>query len=403
MNKLNAIYDKEARKYILSLINFFGSFEIEKRLNKYKKSLNYAGPIYKRYYLKHRHPWWNSLISFYELESKGKSIKKNLDLGLKVLAADGKKISILQKMMPDSVRNKFKKDLLDDNRASDFLFELDMAWHYLLNGHGIDWYEDNNCPDFIVNTQDFDFNVECKRITVDGSRKVWRKDFYRLIEKLIPEIEKLKYMGKIDIELNDRLHSSDHHLESLSRQIIELIYANQINGAFEFKLGYATLNLKESDDKGVNIKELCRELFERKPHEAHGAFYAGEKNGMPINPIEITLKSKKSDKVLLGIKDKVKDAAIKQLPPDKPGLISCFLEDIDDLTNLASDSGLQIMSNYLLDKNDLSHIAGISFSSEERVKRYPGSENFSSQGLLFRNENCIFKIAHDFKFLSKEK
>jgi hypothetical protein len=72
----------------------------------------------------HRHPWWEALIHFYDLESKGKSVNKNLDLRLKLLAGDGKKISVLQKMMPDSVRDKFRKDLLDEKRAFDFLFEF---------------------------------------------------------------------------------------------------------------------------------------------------------------------------------------------------------------------------------------------------------------------------------------
>lgn len=402
MNELNDIYKNEARKYILKLINFFGSIKIEKCLEKYKKSLVYSGPIFGRYHLKYRHPWWHSLLYFYELESKGKSINKNLDIRLKLLAMDGKKLSTLQKMMPESIKYKFRKDLLDDERASDFLFELDLAWHYLAMGYELSWYEESNCPDFLVKTKDFDFNVECKRVTVDGSRKIRRRDFYRLVEMVLPRVEELNYIGKIDVELNDRLHSSNQHLESLSNQIIKAIQNFGIKGSFKFPLGNVAFSLKKSDGKIVNFKELHQEMLNRKPHEAQGVLFASARNHMPINPIEFTLKSKKSDKVLLGIKEKIKNAAIKQLPADKPGVVSCFLEDIFDLTSLASNSGLQLMSSYLLDKIELSHIAAISFSSEGRVQRHPEFENYNSQGLLFRNENCIYKEVREFQFLSKE-
>lgn len=97
MNKLSDIYECEVRKFIIRLIDFFGSIQIEKCIKKYKESLACAGPVYKTYYLKRRHPWWEALIYFYELESKGQSVNKHLDLKLKLLASDGRKISILQK------------------------------------------------------------------------------------------------------------------------------------------------------------------------------------------------------------------------------------------------------------------------------------------------------------------
>jgi len=402
MNKLSDIYENEARKYIIKLIDFFGCIQIEKCLKKYKESLVCAGPIYKRYHLMRRHPWWEALIYFYELESKGKSVNKNLDLQLKILAGDGKKISVLQKMMPDSVRSKFKKDLLDPKRAFDFLFELKIAWHYLINGHSLNWYEDDNRPDFLVKTPEFDFNVECKRVTVDASRKVWRNDFYRLVERLLPKVQKLNYKGTIDVELDGRLHSNDQHLEKLSTDILAAIQNSGPSGTFDISLGKVIFDLKESNGEVVNFRERYQDLWGRKAHEAHGVIFACEGNGNPVDAVELTLKSRKSDKVLEGIKDKIKYAATKQLPNDKPGLISCFLEDIADLTGLASESGLQIMSHYLLDKKEFSHVAAISFSAENRVQKEPGAENFNSQGLLFRNPHCIYENVQGFPFLSKE-
>lgn len=94
------IYDYEVRKLILRLIDFFGTPTIEKCIENYNKSLSSAGPVYKEYYLKSRHPWWEPLKYFFELEYSGKSTRKNLNTGIKRLAGDGKMISILRQNMP---------------------------------------------------------------------------------------------------------------------------------------------------------------------------------------------------------------------------------------------------------------------------------------------------------------
>ena len=402
MNKSDGeIYDYEARKLILQLINFIGTSNIDRCLENYNKSLVSAGPIYKKYYLKSRHPWWESFKYFFELERTGKSIKHNLDGRLKQLAGDAKKISILQQNMPEKVKNKYKRDLVDKNRTYDYLFELEIAWHYHLQGYEIKWYEEDGCPEFLVKTPKFDFNVECKRISVDGSRKIRRSDFYRLIEILLPQIEAKNLKGTIEIELEDRLHGNNHYLETLSSQVLDAINA-EIVGAFRISYGQLVLNLTQKDDKIVDLENKYKELWVKKPHEAHGAIFAKGKNGNPINPLELIIKSCKADKVLDGIKRKIQKAISDQLPSSKPGLITCFLEDISDLNQLASGSDLQSMSCYILDKQDNSHVAAISYCSEKRILKSENVDNYNFQGLLFRNPNCSFLEVKDFPFLSKE-
>ncbi len=212
------------------------------------------------------------------------------------------KYQFYKKMMPGSVRNKFRKDLLDEKRTFDYLFELEIAWHFLVNNHSLSWYEEDGFPDFIVKTSEFDFNVECKRITVDASRKTWRSDFCRLVEKFLPEVKKLNYKGVIEVELNDRLHSNNKHIEQLSLQLLKSIINDGIQGTFELSFGNVSTNLKQSDGEIVDFKEKYQKMWARKAHEAHGVIYASEKNGKPVNPIELTLKSRKSEKVLEGIK-----------------------------------------------------------------------------------------------------
>ena len=88
--------------------------------------------------------------------------------------------------MPLSVQKKYRRDLMDVARARDYLFEIHIAWHFYLRDHDLQWYEDDGQkhPEFLVKTPSFDFNVECKRISVDTSRQIKREDFYRLVQDL---------------------------------------------------------------------------------------------------------------------------------------------------------------------------------------------------------------------------
>lgn len=395
------IYEHEVRKLILRLIDFFGASSIERSIRNYDKSLSSAGPVCREYYLRSRHPWMESIKYFFELERSGKSVRKNLNHGLKRLAGDGKKISILQQNMPEKVRNKYKKDLLDENRAYDYLFELQIAWHYHLQGYEIFWYEDDGNPEFLVRTPKFDFNVECKRVSVDGSRKIRRRDFQRVAEIILPQIQHLNLMGALDIELDDRLHSNNQYFKKLSNGIFDIVSHERV-GTFSFSFGQLTLSLTQSTGEVVDFRERFKKLLDKKSHEAHGAIFAEGKNRHPVDPIELTIKSRKADKVLEGMKKRIQNAAAKQLPKSIPGLIACFLEDISDLKELASESGLQLMSCYILDKPENSHVAAISYCSEERFFRYQDVEDFNFGGLLFRNPNCSFAEVDGFAFLSKE-
>lgn len=399
------IYDYEVRNLVNKLIRFIGRKEINKCLDRYSKSLQLSGPIFREYYLRERHPWWNPFVEYFKVEKAGKSIKKNLTTEIKYLAGDAKKISVLQKLMPESVMQKYRKDLIDDERAYDYLFEIQIAWHYYLKGYNILWHENDFTPhsEFLVKAPDFEFNVECKRISTDASRRIRRRDFYRLAEKFIPCVEKRGYSGVIDITINDRLHGNDGFINDLSSQIITEINAGHIQGSFQIPFGCVTLDLKTASGIVVDISEHFKKFLEKKSPKAHGAIFAKSLLERPVDPIELTLMSQKSDNILNGIKDKINKAAKIQLDKSKPGLITCFLEGTYDFTELATDSGLQSITSILLGKEDFSHIAVISYCSESIIDRLKNTETFFSHGLIYRNPNCKFGKAKDFPFLSSVK
>jgi|GEM_PF-1408843 hypothetical protein len=408
-NPIGDIHDFEASNLINKLIRFLGRNNIERCLQRYKIALVSSGPVFREYYLRIRHPWWEPLSTYFQMEKKGKSIKNNLTIEMKLLAGYGLKISKLQRYMPEKIKEEYRNNLIDDNNAINYLFEIDIAWHFFANGCKIEWYDYSKThSEFLVKTPIFDFNVECKRFNVDLARKIRRKDFYRLAEKLLPAIEEKGYSGIIDIKLKDRLHSNEDYLKELTSQIIDIITQKDIlSGDFQISFGSITMNLQKSNGNAIDFlerhKKLDAKLHEIKPNRAHGVIFAKSENDEPVNPVEMTIISEKSDNVLDAIKERISKRAKRQLDTSKPGLIICFLEGItrDDLIKLSSNSALQIMTNFLFQKDSFNHIAAIGYCGEIVIEKSAYAESYSNPELLFRNHNCKFEIARNYEYFGK--
>lgn len=398
MKGIGDIVDKEVPGLVRKLIGFLGPGVVDKCLRSYERALQSSTEVYKDYYLRTRHPWWETFKQYFELERRGKSIRKNLTPGIKLLAGDAKTITTLQQDMPLSVRKKFKRDLVDDENARAYLFELKMAWHYFRKGYYIKWYEDGGkCrPEFAVDSPDFSFDVECKRISVDASRKVRRRDFYRLLDKVFPKLAEMGLTGVIDVDLNERLSGSEKSMNALAAQLLEVIKRCKVSGEYDIPLGKVVLDIKKGVGEKVFFAEQYRALLGRKAPEAHGVILCKNKDGVPIDSIEITLKSQKADTVLRGIQNKVLGAARNQLAKDRPGLVICFLEDVHDFTELANESGLQMMSCSLLGKEELEHLVGISYCSEPRVTSLGPAESFGIRALFLETQTVSLRFRRYF-------
>ncbi|MHC4540778.1 MAG: hypothetical protein ACYS74_13510 [Planctomycetota bacterium] len=395
------IYDYQAPYLINWLYSFLGPTNVDKALAKYQRTLRMSGPIVSEYSLRHRHPWWNAFMMYFQLRRSAKSIKRNLTAELKVLAADAKKIAALRKFMPPSVERKYQRDLMDIDRARDYLFEIQIAWHFYLQGNDLQWYADDGQkhPEFLVKTSDFEFNVECKRISVDISRQVKRRDFHRLVQELLPEIEKRGYAGAIDIALAGRLEGS--HVSALASDIMGLIKSGRSGGKYIIPLGQVSFKPAKKKRQLVNGVEQYEKLRMSLADQSHAAIFSSQIAGdCIIDPIVLTVKSERPDKVPDGILEKLRRAAKDQLDVSVPGIIVCFLEGVYDLRELKSDSGLQLMTSALFEKKVFSHIAAVGYSSEIHVHKLGHGETYDNQSLVFKNANCRFKEVKDYKFTS---
>lgn len=398
---LSAIRDKDVPKLISSLITFLGKGAVEASLLKYKQSLRSSGPVYRNYYLKMRHPWWETLIAYKDLRTSGKTTYRNLTNAMCNLAGDAKKVCILTRQMPASVREKYRRDLLDAEGAKAYLFELDIAWHYYIQSHQIIWYEDagDQHPEFAVVTDNFSFDVECKRIGVDTFRKIRRRDFYHLVEALLPEVSGKGLIGRIDLVLLERLSGNLVKLRSIAQQLLHRIGSGGVKGRFSLDCGHVVLELTERSSKRVDLQQMQNDLWLRKPPEAHGAIFARSYHGGPVDPIEMTCRSEKASKVLIGIRRMISEASSKQLDPTKPGLIACYIPEIDDFKGLETNSGLQLMTNTLFSENKRCHLAAVTYSSETKMVDTDYGKISNNQALIFRNPYCKFDAVKKFHFI----
>ena len=358
--------------------------------------------MYRDYYLRYRHPWWLGLCEYSELLNSGKAIYKNLTPSIEILAGDAKKILELQKFMPEKIINNYRGNLLVDERANDFLFELDIAWHYYINGNRIIWKEsDQPQHEFTVVNNKLSFNVECKRISVDSFRKIKRDDFYRLVEILLPGIKSRNMAGTIELILHNKLEKSESFNNNIISFVFDTIDQGCTLGEFNNDVCRIKIELIPSSNKEVNLEQEYMHLWQNKRPDEHGVIFAGSYNSKPVDPVYLLCRCDKPDDVLKGISDKLKSASKNQLDFTSPGIISVFVEDIDDFSELAIESGLQIMTNMFLDSEKRNHIAAVIYSSNSRYRPDANIKTFFSQGLIFKNQNCKYEEAKKFNYLSK--
>lgn len=399
---LGDIYPREVTTLMNRFLSFIGEVTIQKCLANYHRSLNSSGPIYTEYYLRIRHPWWEPLEFYYNLCRKGKSLSNRFYPELATLISHAKMISVLQRYMPPQIKKSYTRNLLDDDKAVSYLFELKVAWHFLQKGYHVHWLDNNTSPhpEFKISSGNISYNIECKWISADKSRKIRRRDFYRLADKLILPIHALQLCGEVEIILNDRLHADEASLLHIISQILPIIDSSFPNQTTITTFGQVALNLSARGNKPVDLSRIDQ-LIESKKSHIHLAYFAADHKGQPVDPIILTVSSRKHDNVLDGIYHKLNKSISRQLPPDTPGLVCCHIDGISDFRGLEAGSGIQNMSSLLLNKDHSAHIAAILYSADDTFLSRHSHHILTNQGLVFRNPDCRFPGASEQPLLSE--
>ena len=397
------IHHTQAQALINRLIAFCGRDKINKGIRNYKKTLQSHGEIYTEF-IRHRHPWWRLLIEFDEIAGTGKSFNRHiLDRNQRIknewigFLEDAKKLSEMYRFMPEEVRKFYQHTLVDDNNAKSHLFELDIAWHFLRNGHEVKWVQSGKKkPEFVVSRDDFKFCVECKRIHLGSYRKVTHGNFYRFCDYLLPALARKGIMGAVDLSLNDRLPSAIVPQREICRKILANIEVGRAHKEFEF--GNLNYDMNEGNSVQVNIGDFREELLGYKSPDAFGVAYTGHESVYSMNPILFTCSSQQKKSFADKVFRLIKKAAKEQLDRAMPGIISVYLPEINDFSSLQHEGGLPAIAEKLFGQERFNHVGSIVFSSDPFITVGAQESQTFSQALNYNNTNCQFELAEGFPF-----
>lgn len=110
------VRDYEIPEQISALQDWFGGSVVEARVQRHERAIASSNPIYADNYLRYRHPFWEGSRLFNQLQRiQGLEPQMLLEVphSLLRLAADARNLST---SMPIKVREKFRRDLSDDER-----------------------------------------------------------------------------------------------------------------------------------------------------------------------------------------------------------------------------------------------------------------------------------------------
>jgi hypothetical protein len=243
-----------------------------------------------------------------------------------------------------------------------------------------------------MNTQRSTLNSETDcLIFIDRLRKIKRKDFYWLLDGFVPEILRRRLKGEIHLDLDESLPEEQPRLRKIKDEILR--HAGFGRGAAECSFGRVSWDLSPVSDVLVDSKALYSRMSLEKPPEAERAVFFRAVGSAAADPITITVLSQKANRVLAHIRERLSEAANRQLPKDEPGMIACHIPEIASFDELGGNTGLSSMVVDLFSEPAYKHVAAIVFSSDSRPSPALVGLRIDVPALGYANANSPFTDA----------
>jgi len=388
---------REARRYIQRLIAFLGTAGVESQLRGIDEEFQKEkpNPHYRSYWLEPRRAWWLGLKEALQLDRDGLSLRHRVSPNIEVLLHSARKLSMLFPTMPTWKREEYRSRLLGDPDPTPVLFELDVAAHYGIEGHRIEWVESGEkdgrrTPEFVAVGPTAEIEIECRAKSVNAGRKVWREHFYRLFDEIDEPLVRADASGWVDITTPDRMPARPEWRKEVRTAVLN---------PDVWAAGSATLNdgtqigvaLQSGDPVRLRPRDLQAEA-QRLLDEvafAHVAVIAPAREGEPTNPVFIRARSETPDRILRAI---FEDLCSKkdQFTGERAAILCCQIPEIESFETLTTGK-LANMTSDFFQRRAGSHIVGVVYSSDGQVveTRLPGgtvrsreaaSVNFANPG-----------------------
>lgn len=393
----NEIKDSEVPRYVGKLKGFLGHEALAKAQADLDRDLRHHGRCY-RHWAQELRPW---LFAFrmYDQETKnGVCIPKKWPTEIREMVGDALMISSLHYGMPEDVRAKYRTDLLT-GQHNDFMVEIHTAWHYYLQGFGIQWSPlgQDNCPEFRVSGGCLDFNVECRRFTCDMSEHVKTPAIADTCDTIYEVLRAYNLWGAVRVEFVNDFRFDPGRIRQWSEVLARALDVSQSTIELDPSVRL-TLELKAAPSRTYELEELAA-LTRDQQHSERSFLLCKQEGELSVNPVVFRCYGpRKTAKQLRDyIYKTLREKVITQLSPDRAGVIVVRFNGIRDPHVLNESKGINDALSKLFERK---HLAAVVMQCEGIAESNTGGILYSAPSVVFRNPFTAFPNVAAAKHLS---
>ncbi len=382
------IAEADAVALVASLIDFLGPSGIERKLDQLSKAIQHGSPLLKKYWIRPQGQLWLGVAEI----CRSASEQSEGDLrtqSARVALVFARVLSVVVPTMPEWKRKDLRDRILADQAIAPIFIELTTSAHYTLRGYQVDWIEPSTTPglrtaEMIVRGPDGEAEIECKSSTVDSGRKVTRRAFYALCDRIVDEFSAFSRRtgeAKVEIYLGSRIRSSSSWQDAVCAAVVDALSDGHQHPLPDN--GYVSANWVERA-RGLTEPERLDYLRQTVSQFDQGMGY------VDLNPdrsvgrmLTVVCRSLEADHVVKAIRKSLKDA-LDQFSGTRPARIVCYVPEVASLEVLKSGSALHVMTGEFFQKHDEFLHSVVYVSDPMETQLADGLESLI-QGLTFTN------------------
>ena len=383
----NNITDSEIPKYIGKLKGFLGHEALTKAQADLDKDLLHHGGCY-RTWAQHLKPWLFAFRTYDLITKKGTHMPNAWPTEIRELVGDALMIASLHHGMTEEVRAKYRKDLLL-NQHNDFMVEIFAAWHYHLEGYDVQWYPlgHTKCPEFRVQGNGLDFDVECRRFSWDLTEDVKTPGMADTCDTIYKGLMPHNLWGEVRVEFADNFVFDPGCTPQWSQALAHALGASQTTIQLDPSVRL-TLGLKPSPSRTYTPKELVE--ITRDKHPTERSYLQSKRNGeLGFDPIVFRCcgPRKTPEELRDYIYKTLKEKVNTQLAPDRAGVVIVRFTGLRDPHVFNESEGMKEALTKLFKQP---HLAAVILQCEGVAKADTGSIVYSTPSAVFKNPTTAF-------------
>ena len=264
--------------------------------------------------------------------------------------------------------------LKTENGLEELAFELLVLNNLMTRGFDIicndlEDRQDGGTYDFLAVKDELELEVECKYVSADIGRQIHRRRMYQLGDRLLPTMQPVQgdHPGGtlVKITIPSKLSGSDEQQSLIAGAVARVLddkNDNQLPDGYQVTVepfAYNNDMFRAERLQDAIIDDLRKQMkIEHEVDNKNMLLFARPGYGA----IVVIVQSTKKDRVLDALNRQLKGSAKDQFSGERPGALFAYLADLSDgqLHELAraqddDPTGLQIMSNMLIDKRPTLH------------------------------------------------